>query len=261
VKKGIFFQLIIIFLVLLAWNILHLGYEFQKDTYEKNISGSQMIVLSMQGNTLEILSSKIQEFDFIADISIIPDSVISQTLIKSYGLKESNDILSSYILPTAMQINFNGEKFKLEQKEELERILLEYTPAVIHYFDDAHWQINQNKIMLLTKSYYAGFGLLIIFMLFITIFLRIHFETKSNHFWKVYYSSGGHLGKRRTQFFINSLYLCLIPLILNTAIYFALFLYFQLLPVEIDYRYFGIELVTLIFSAIFSGLALGKELK
>jgi len=260
VKKGIFFQIVFIFLVLLAWNLFHLGYEFQKDIYEKNISGSQMVVLSMQGNTLEILSSKIKEFDYINKISIIQDSVISQTLIKSYELIESNDILSSFILPTAMQINFNGEKFKIEQKNEIEKILLEYTPAVIYYFDDTHWQINQNKILILTKGYYAGFGLFIIFMLFITIFLRIHFETRSNHFWKVYYSCGGHFGKRRKQFFINSLFLCFIPLILNASIYFAL-LYFQLLPVEIDYRYFGIELTTLILSAISSGLFLGKDLR
>jgi len=260
VKKGIFFQIIIIFLILLAWNLFHLGYEFQKDTYERNISSSQMVVLSMQGNTLKILSSKIQEFDYINEISIIQDSVISQTLIKSYELKESNDILRSYILPTAMQISFEGDKFKIEQKIELERTLLEYTPVVIYYFDDAYWQINQNKIIILTKGYYAGFGLFIIFMLFITIFLRIHFETKSNHFWKVYYSSGGHFGKRRKQFFINSLYLCFIPFILNAAIYFALFS-LQFLPVEIDYRFFGIELATLILSALFSGLFLGKELK
>jgi len=261
VKKGIFFQIVIIFLVLLTWNIFHLGYEFQKDTYEKSVSESQMIVLSMQSNTLELLSSKINEFNYIKDSIIIQDSVISQTLIDCYELNDNNDILRSYVLPTAMQINFEGGKFKIEQKQELERILLEYTPAIIYYYDNARWQINQKKIMILTKGYYSGFGLFIIFMLFITIFLRIHFEMKSNHFWKVYYSSGGHLGKRRTQFSINSLYLCFIPLFLNAAIYFALLLYFQLLPVEIDYRYFVIEFVTLVFSAIFSGLYLGKDLK
>ena len=70
-KKGIFFQTFIIFIVLLSWNIFHLGYEFQKDTYEKNISESQMIVLSMQGNTLDILSSKIQKFESALIISPI----------------------------------------------------------------------------------------------------------------------------------------------------------------------------------------------
>ena len=97
-------------------------------------------------------------------------------------------------------------------------------------------------------------------MLFISIFLRIHFEIKSDIFWKIYYSSGGQIGKRRKQFFVNSLYLCFIPLILIVAIYYA-FIYFQLLHVEIDYRFFGIELLTLAISSLFAGIALGKNLK
>lgn len=259
-KKGIFFQIIVIFIILLGWNLLHLGYEYQKDVFEDNISASPMMLLSMQENTLEQLKLKIESSNYIKDISIIKDSIIAQTLINNYDLGDSDEILRSYLLPTAMQINFMGEKFQIEQKLELERTLLEYSPAVIHYFDNANWQDNQNKISFLTNGYYIGFGLFIIFILFISIFLRIHFEMKSNVFWKIYHSSGGQIGKRRKQFFVNSLYLCFIPFILNVAIYYAL-IYFQLLHVEINYRFFGIELLALAISSLFAGIALGENLK
>lgn len=259
-KKGIFFQVIVIFIVLLGWNLLHLGFQFQKDIFEDNISSSPMILLSMQENTLKQLRIKIENNDYIKEVTIIQDSVIAKTLIENYDLENSNEILRSYLLPTAMQITFLGDKFQIEQKQELEKILLEYSPSVIYYFDETEWKENQNKIILLTKGYYAGFGIFIIFMLFISIFLRIHFEIKSNLFWKIYHSSGGYIGKRRKQFFSNSLYLCFIPLILNVAIYYAL-IYFQLLHVEIDYRFFGIELLTLVIGSFFAGIALGKNLK
>ena len=240
--------------------MLHLGYEFQKEVFEDNISSSPMMLLSMQKDTLDQLKLKIEENEYIKEISIIQDSVIANTLIANYDLEGSNDLLSSYLLPTAMQINFIGEKFQIEQKIEIDGILLEFSPDVIYYFDNTQWQGNLNKIALLTKGYYAGFGLFIIFMLFISIFLRVHFEMKSNDFWKIYSSSGGHFGKRRKQFFVNSLYICFIPLILNIAIYYGL-IYFQLLPVTIDYSLFGIEFLTVIISSLFAGIALGENLK
>jgi len=260
VKKGISFQIIVIFIVLVGWNLLHLGYEYQKNVFENNISASPMMLLSMQENTLEQLKLKIEKNDFIRDIIIIQDSIVAQTLITNYNLGGSKNILSSYILPTAMQINFAGDKFQIEQKRELERILLDYAPAVIYYFDSVQWQIDQNKITLLTKGYYAGFGLFIIFILFISIFLRIHFAIKSNVFWKIYRSSGGRFGKRRKQFLVNSLYLCSIPLILNVVIYYSL-THFQLLHIKIDYRFFGIELLSLVISSLFARIALRENFK
>ena len=259
-NKGIFFQIIIIFIVLLGWNLLHLGYEYQKEVFEDSISSSPMMLLSMQENTLDQLKAKIEENDYIKEIIIIQDSTIARTLIANYDLEDSHDLLNSYLLPTAMQINFVGDKFQIEQKIELERILMEFSPDVIYYFDNVQWQENLSKIALLIKGYYAGFGLFIIFMFFISIFLRVHFEMKSNGFWKIYYSSGGHFGKRRKQFFVNSLSICFIPLMLNVAMYYGL-IYFELLPIEIDYRFFGVELLTIIFSSLFAGAALGENLK
>ncbi|MDP8268848.1 MAG: hypothetical protein P9L97_08990 [Candidatus Tenebribacter davisii] len=259
-KKGIFFQIIVIFFILLGWNLLHIGYDFQKDLFERNISSLPMMVLSMQENTLEQVKIRIEKKDYIEDIIIIQDSVIAQTLISNYDLVEGNEILRSYILPTAMQINFRGEIFQIEQKQELDKILLEYSPGVIHYFDDQRWQIDQNKISLLTKAYYAGFGIFIIFMMFIAILLRVHFEMKNDHFWKIFHSSGGNYRKRGTQYFINSIYICLIPLILNLAIYYTI-RYMQLLSVKIDYKIFGIEILTIIISSVFAAITLREHLK
>ena len=103
--------------------MLHLGYEFQKNIFEDNISASPMILLSMQEDTLELLSSKIDQNDYISEITIIQDSIIAKRLIENYDLEGSNEILRSYLLPTAMRITFVGEKFKIEQKQKLERTL------------------------------------------------------------------------------------------------------------------------------------------
>lgn len=259
-KKGIFFQIIIIFIILVGWNLLHIGYKFQKDVFEDNLSESPMMLLSMHTDILKQLKTSIEKRDYINSITVLQDSIIAQTLIDSYELDSNEDILKSYVLPTAMQINFVGKSFQFEQKNELENMLLEYSPKVIYYFNDREWQIVQDKISLLIKIYYICFGSFIVFTLFFSTFFRYHFEMKSNTFWKIYYSSGGHYRKRSKQFLVNSLYICFIPLILNLILYYAI-KYFQILSVEIDYRYFGIELLTVIFSSFIAGLISGKNLK
>lgn len=248
------------FIILASWNLLHLGYEFQKDIFEDDISKAPMIILSMHTEILEQLNKNLETKNYINNLNVIQDSIIAQTLIDSYELDGNEDILRSYVLPTAVQITFKGEYFQFEQKEELEKILLEHKPEVIFYYDDIEWELVQGKIELLTKVYYILFGGFIAFMLFFASFFRYHFEIKSNVFWKIYYSSGGHYKKRRKQYFVNTLLVCFVPMILTLTIYFVL-RYFQMLSFEIDYKYFGIELLTVLFSSLIAALALGKNLK
>jgi len=248
------------FIILVSWNLLHLGYEFQKDIFEDSISKSPMILLSMRTEILDQLTNELKTKNYINNINVIQDSIIAQTLIDSYELYGNEDILRSYVLPTAVQITFKGDNFKFAQKEELEKLLLELKPELIFYFDDIDWEIVQTKIDLLTKIYFILFGGFIAFTLFFASFFRYHFEMKSNTFWKIYYSSGGHYKKRRKQYFANTLYVCFIPFILNLIVYYAL-QYFQLLDLEIDYKYFGIELLTIVLSSLIAALALGKNLK
>ncbi|MCF7857910.1 MAG: hypothetical protein K9N07_01095 [Candidatus Cloacimonetes bacterium] len=255
-----FFQISMVFLIILAWNMLFVGFELQKEEHYDNISSSPMIILSMQEETLIQLKDNLDTYSFIENITIIQDSVIAQTLIREYDLEQNTEILSSYILPTAMELRFKGEEFNELQKKELERTLLGYSPSVIYYHDNASWEKHQNKLLVLTKGYITGFGFCLIFTIFISIFLRIHFAMKSSKFWKIYYSAGGYPGKRKRQFLFNTLLLCTIPIILNLLAYYTL-RYFNLLKVAIDFRLFVLELITLIFSYTVTRIILRKSLK
>jgi len=99
VKKGIFFQVIVIFIVLLGWNLLHLGFQFQKDIFEDSISSSPMMLLSMQENTLKQLRTKIENNDYIKEVTIIQDSVIAKILIENYDLENSMKYLDHICCP------------------------------------------------------------------------------------------------------------------------------------------------------------------
>jgi len=150
--------------------------------------------------------------------------------------------------------------FKLHKKKELEKILSssEYIELIVNYDSDLR-QINRNKLELLTKIYYGGNVLLLILLLFITMFLRIHFEIKSNDFWQIFRSSGGSRKMRRKQFLLNSLWLCFVPLLLVTGLYFAA-MYFKYINIQIDYRLFGVEFIAIVISILMSRIFLGKNI-
>ncbi len=259
-KKGIFFQIIIIIILLTTWDLLHIGYNHQKKALEANISELPMLIFSNDVTLLDSLAKEFDNLSFIKNIIIEADSIIAEKLISGYGLDNAKAILSSYNLPSLMNISFDGALFQTTQKEELEKILSssEYIELIVNYDTDL-WQINRNKLELLTKVYWGGNGLILILLLFIAVFLRIHFEIKSNDFWQIFRSSGGSRKMRRKQFLLNSFWLCFIPLLLVTGIYFAV-MYFKYLNIQIDYRLFGVEFAVIIISILMSRIVLGKNI-
>ena len=259
-KKGIFFQIIIIIILLTTWDLLHIGYNHQKKIIEANISELSMFIFSNNITLLDSFAKELNDLFFIRNIIIEADSIVAEKLISGYGLDNAKAILSSYNLPSLMKISFDGTDFQTPQKEELEKILSssEYIELIVNYDSDL-WQINRNKLELLTKIYYSGNLLLLVLLVFIIIFLRIHFEIKSNDFWKVFRSSGGNRKIRRKQFILNSLWLCFAPLLLVTGLYFAA-MYFKYINIQIDYRLFGVEFAVIIISILMSRVFLGKNI-
>ncbi|MCD4797257.1 MAG: hypothetical protein K8R49_08835 [Candidatus Cloacimonetes bacterium] len=257
-KKGIFLQVVIIVLIILGWNCFHIGYNYQKQVFENNLSHIPMIVFSMDLNSLDSLFSDISELSYIKETIIESDSTVSEKIIADYGLNGAQNILEKYALPNVMSIYFDGGKFKSVQKDELEKKIRNY-PEIIMNYDIPSWNVSQRKIKILYRTYLIGNGLFILLLLFIMVFLRIHFEMKSNEFWKIFRTSGGTSKIRRKQFLINSLWTSLFPIAFIFIVYFAA-IYFQYLQIEIDYRLFGIEFAAMLFSTLIARISLGKNI-
>ena len=243
----------------MGWNLLHLGYNYQKQVFEGKISSIPMILFSKNINTLDSLNLEINRFDYIKEIKVECDSIVAEKIISSYGLEQAKTILESYKLPCIMKIYFKGQNYQTQQKTELEKLISDKYRKIVADYNHNLWKINRKKIELLTKAYYAGNGIFIVFLLFISVFLRIHFEMKSNEYWKVFRASGGKRSLRKKQFLLNSFWICLVPIILNVGAYFII-TYFKYLNIIIDYRLFGIEFGTLLLSTFITRISLGKNI-
>lgn len=258
-KKGIFFQIVIITIILLVWNVIHLGYQYQKNIFEEQLAGIPMILISQDVGSLYSLRSEIDSLKIIRNIIIEPDSVIAQNLMSHYQIEEAESLLGNFHLPSIMKIFFTGKEFSSTTKLNLENHLIDLYPQIVINYDNNYWVKSDKKIRLLTQSYYYGNGFLALFLIVTIIFLRLFYESKFHEYWRIYRNSGGKRKKRRKQFFINSLRICLFPIILNFAAYFAL-QYYNYLPLEIDFRFFAGEFVIVVFSVLLSRLFLGKNL-
>ncbi len=256
-KKNIVFQFIIILLILIFWNLIHLGYNFQKQNYFTEISEIPIILFSEEPGTLDSLKIQINQLNYIARIFIQNKTEIMEDLISKYDLDSVKTVLEDHSLPNVMNIFPDGKNFNRVHKDELMNIIT--APDLSFEYDHGLWESIHTKIDLLDKSYRFLNILMIIFFLFLTVFLRIHFEFKHDHFWKIYRASGGKFYQRRKYFMINSLILIFVPVLL---IYFSYLLLLNnaVLSIEIEPVYFGLEIVVLVFSSIISFMILGKRL-
>jgi len=259
VKKGIFFQIVVITLILLVWNILHLGYKYQKNIFEDQLSKTPMILIGQDARTLDSLRSDIDSLKIIRKIILEPDSVIARNLMNNYQLEEAEYLLDAFHLPSVMKIFFTGRDFSSTAKLDLEDHIISGYPQIVINYDNSFWVKSNKKTELLNKSYLYGNGFLVLFLVTTIIFLRLYFESKRNDYWRIYRNSGGKRKKRRKQFFGASLLICLIPIILNFAAYFAL-QYYNYLPLEIDLRYFAAKFGIVVFSLFLSRIFLGNHI-
>jgi hypothetical protein len=258
-KKGIFLQIIIITIILLIWNALHLGYQYQKDFLEKQLSKIPMILISQDVASLDSLHFDIADKIIIRRIIVEPDSVVALNLMENYQLEEAENLLENFHLPSIMKIFFTGREFSSTAKLNLEDFIMTNYPQIAINYDNHSWVKIDRKISFLTKSYYYGNGFLALFILISIIFLRLYQEAKYHEYWRIYRNSGGKRKKRRQQFFKNSLLLCLLPIFLNLAAYFLL-QYLNYLFLEIDLRFFAAEFGFVVFSVLLSRTFLGSNI-
>jgi len=257
-NKGIIVQFIFLLAALLVWNCLPLGYSYQKEVYGRELEQRQIILISESSSTLDSLASRLSELDYVASTKIEADTLITNKLITVYGLEEARSILSKYDLPDVMQIFVRGSSFDLKNFNDLERILeTEFPDLNYNYNSDKLLEIEAKKILIL-KTYYIFNGLIILFLLLAVTFIRIHFETGKNTFWKIFRETGGHSKRRNRQFWLNSLLLSAGPLLIIILVYYVL-RYANILIYEIDPYLFGVEFITLLISVLITRIFLGAR--
>ena len=273
-KKGIFFQVIVITLFLIFWNSLHFGkhlhirlFEQKKVQIYQKLSPIPIIIFSNKLDSLYSIKTKLNSFLWVDSLQIEEQTEISERLIDEYQLSESSEILSRYTLPNIMKIYLKGEFFHKSEKEKIWRIIKKNDKAAEINYDNKFWekiQIEadnvQPDINLINFVYLIANGVLIGFLIFFVIFMRIHFETKKDQFWKIFRISGGKQSSRAKMFFLNSFLLSIIPVGLNFGGYFAA-VYFDYLQIQIDNKLFIIEFGTLVFAYLLTSSFLIRKFK
>jgi len=274
VKKGIFFQVIVITILLIFWNSLHFGkhlhiqiFEQKKRQIYQKLSPIPIIIFSYKLDSLYSIKKRLSCFHFVDSLQIEEQTEISERLIAKYRLSESSEILSRYTLPNVMKIYLKGEFFHESEKEDIWRIIEEIDEDAEINYDNEFWeevQIEadnvQPSINLINFAYLIANGVVIVFLIFFVIFMRIHFETKRDQFWKIFQISGGKQSSRAKMFFLNSFVLSIIPTGLNFGIYFAA-IHFDYLQIQIDNKLFIIEFGTLMFAYLLTSLFLIRRFK
>ncbi len=252
------FQFILILCLLLIWNVFHIGYLYQKDKYHNSLSQNPVLIFSRNNETLDSINVKIASLEYIRKTIVETDSLISNKLIETYDLYYARNILKNFKLPGVMKIYFRGEQFNNQARTHFEVILEQSGSNIEYHFDDSTWNFYRNRLQLLDNIYLYGNLVYLVFFLFITVFLRFHFEIKNDHYWKVFLLAGGRSGTRRKFFLINSVLISIIP-------FFLIFLlahlahFFQYLHFYVDLRIFAIEFAVLIAGCGISALILGER--
>ncbi len=273
-KKGIFFQVIVITIFLIFWNSLHFGKYLHTRIFEqKNVQIYQklspipIIIFSYELDSLYSLKKRLGCFHFVDSVQIEEQTEVSERLIDEYQLSESSEILRRYTLPNVTKIYLKGEFFHKSEKENIWKIIKENDEAAEINYDNEFWdkiQIEadnvQPSINFINFAYLIANGVMVIFLIFFVVFMRIHFETKRDQFWKIFQISGGKQSSRAKFFFLNSYVLSIIPVGLNFGGYFAA-IYFDYLRIQIDNKLFIIEFGTLMFAYLLTSLFLIRRFK
>ena len=257
-RKGLIFQIFISLVLLVGWNLLHFGFEDQQNKIFGEASQAKMIIFSEDLRKLHDLEIELEQVYYIDDMEIESDTHVANMLIDNYDLGDVKDILVSYNLPNLMTISFAGEHYQTTEKLEFADFLIENYPELNTTFDEELWQNTQDNMAGLKHNYMIANLIYLGLLLFIMIFLRIHFEIKHDEFWRIFRSAGGSYHKRNIEFIKDSLILAIIPIGLIASAYYLL-IYREIISYHLDLRLFGIELAALILVTLISRISLWSK--
>lgn len=257
-KKATFLQVVIVLVVVTIWNGLHLGFNYQSQLYEEDLSSVPMILVCSEYEPLQNLKTHLDTLQMVDYTVLESDTLIKKNLIQDYQLNNAALLLGNFNVPSVMKMYFNGSTFTDAKKRELENHLNTSYPEVIINFDEHFHQVGLQKIKLLERAYFYANLLIAVFLFFAIVLLRIYFESRKHEYWRIFRNAGGKRKVRNLQFFLHSLWICIVPAGLNFAAYY-LALRYRYLPVKMDIRYFAAEFVFIVFCVLISRIFMGKK--
>ena len=258
-KSRIFLQFLIVLIFLIVGNFLIIAKQYQARITASELDEVPILIYSRLYDDLIDLKVHMEQLDYVNRVEIQQDSTLARELIEVYKLESAQEVLQNYKLPSAGQIYIHGDKFNRDRYQQIQNIIFErYRGISINYKEHLITRLEQ-QLMLLDKIFYILVGVLSFLAIIVLTFLRVHFENKHNHYWKVFAQAGGDPYKREKLFWRNSLTLVFIPMILITGAYFGL-RYKEMLHYEIDLLYFGIEFGVMIFITLLARIILGKRI-
>ncbi len=257
-NKEILALFLIILLLLLIWAGIPYAYYKQQEIYDREVMETPILLISESYTALESLKTVLQDHSLVDKIIIERDSLITSNLIKTYQLEKASSFLKKYDLPDVMRIYLQGNEVSLTSYHELEAlVLLKFPDLKLNYDLDHILQHDRKSGDLLTLFYAVNSAVAFLILLLLT-FLRYHFEVKKSHYWRIFRETGGHPGHRTRQYWLNSLLLTCVPVMLVAATYFLLSQY-NLIFFSINPYLFLVQFSTLLLGSLLSRIFLGVK--
>lgn len=257
-KKATFLQVVIVLVIVTIWNGLHLGFNYQSKRYEQDVSSVPMILVCSEYEPLQNLKADLDTRQIVKYTVLESDTLIKRNLIQDYQLNNAALLLGNFNVPSVLKIYFNGSAFTIQDKRELENHLNTSYPEVIINFDENFHRVGLRKIALLERAYFYSNILIAVFLFFTIVLLRIYFESRKHEYWRIFRNAGGRRKARSWQFFLHSVWICIVPVGLNLAAYFAA-LRCNMVPVEMDIRFFAAEFTFIVLCVLISRIFMGKK--
>ncbi len=257
-KKATLLQVVIVLVVVTIWNGLHLGFNYQSQRYEQELASVPMILVCSEYKPLQNLKIHLDTLPIVKYTVLESDTLIKKNLIQDYQLNNAALLLGNFNVPSAMKIYFNGSAFTAEEKRELENHLNTSYPEVIINFDENFYKVGLHKIELLEQAYFYSNIFIAVFLFFTIVLLRIYFESRKHEYWRIFRNAGGKRKVRNLQFFLHSLWICIVPVGINFAAYSAARRY-DYLPIKMDIRFFAAEFAFIVVTVLISRILMGKK--
>ncbi|KQC11096.1 MAG: hypothetical protein APR54_11280 [Candidatus Cloacimonas sp. SDB] len=258
-NRYIVFLFVVIFILLLAWNLIPFLFQQQKNMYLNEIEESPIVLIIESSTDLDSLSILMDDLNYIDHYVVERDSTISNLLIETYNLERAKNILAKYDLPDIIKIYLDFSQFGLDKYFQLEKLIKTGYPDVIYKYNTRKLLDFETRKNHLLNAFYLINGIVIIFVLLLLTFLRVHFESKQNNYWKIFRESGGHSTYRNRQYWLNSILLCVAPAGIIVGIYY-LFQAHGIISGEINFYLFIAQFATLVLASILGRIFMGEKI-
>lgn len=244
--------LILISLILVSiWNAGKIGYNYLQKKYFEEISSIPVILISGNHEALKKLATHLKTQSFTRKIIYETHDELKKHLIEQYELAVAEDLIEAQKLPNRIKLFIKGPDFTNKTKLKLKNLINQQDEEIFINYNDEFWQIEYKKINLLEQSFNLFNYIYIPLALLLIFYLRLVREKLD------IYLSEQKLHRPRTNL-LNSIILSFIPVLLSSTAYFIL-KEVDILSIDLNYYFFGIELVLLLIVNVVAQLFPGNN--